>query len=228
MCSIVSVGTSLTVAVFLILLSFAWFCTFTLNSTVFVSPAFRCTVIPSLKFSSLSCVETPPTLTLPVTNVVPVGTVSFTITSAGAVPVLLSNVIVYVIICPSTTVPFSGFAVLCAIAFGFFTVSVTVSVSLSSTIATFFIVSVSFPSGKFSTSTSNVNVSSPLAGIFTVIPSSNSSFPKLSVFDLLLILMLPSTNLVPLGILSIIVTSFPKSPSFFTVIVYLILSPSNA
>ena len=94
MCSVVPVCSSFTVAVFFIFDPFAWFCTFTLNSTVFVSPAFRCTVIPSLKFSSLSCVETPPTLTLPVTNVVPVGTVSFTITSARAVPVLLSSFIV--------------------------------------------------------------------------------------------------------------------------------------
>ena len=163
---------------------------------------------------------------LPVTNVVPAGTVSFTVTSAGAVPLLLSNVIIYVISCPSTTFPSAGSAVFVNLTSDLFTVSVTSSVGVPSTVAVFVITFVN-PSVNSSTVTSKLKAVSPYAGTFTVIPLAKSSSPKLAVSGLLLILMLPSTKLVPSGISSVIWTSSAKPPSFLTVIVYVIFSPST-
>ena len=93
-CSVSPVGTSFTVAVFLICVPSSWSFTVTLNSTVFVSPALKSTLIPLVNSSAVFPVAESPTLMLPSTNVVPVGTVSFTVTVSGAVPWLLSNVIV--------------------------------------------------------------------------------------------------------------------------------------
>ena len=118
---------------------------------------------------------------LPVTNVVPSGTVSFTVTSAGAVPVLLSIVIIYVISCPATTFPFAGSAVFVNLTSDLFTVSVTSSVGVPSTIAVFLITFVKLPPVNSFTVTSKLNVVSPYAGTFTVIPLANWSAPKLAV-----------------------------------------------
>ena len=103
MCSVSSVGSSSTVAVFLICVPLSKSFTVTLNSTVFVSPAAKSTEIPLAKFAAVFSVSNPPTFTLPSTNVVSSGIVSFTVTVSGAVPLLLSNVIIYVICCPATT-----------------------------------------------------------------------------------------------------------------------------
>ena len=70
-------------------------------------------------------------------------------------------------------------------------------------------------------------VSPTFSGTFTSIPLDNWSAPKLDVSGLLLICTLPSTKLVPSGIVSFISTSFAKPPSFLTVIVYVIFSPST-
>ena len=226
-CVVSPVGTSFTVAVFLIGVLSSWSFTVTLNSTVFVSPASKCTWIPLARVSSVSAVVWFPTFTLPVTNVVPAGTVSFTVTSAGAVPLLLSNVIIYVISCPATTLlPLAGSAVFVNLTSDLFTVSVTSSVGVPSTVAVFVITFVN-PSVNSSTVTSKLKAVSPYAGTFTVIPLAKSSSPKLAVSGLLLILMLPSTKLVPSGISSVIWTSSAKPPSFLTVIVYVIFSPST-
>ena len=77
-------------------------------------------------------------------------------------------------------------------------------VLLPSTVAIFFI---SVPFSKSCTVTLNERVVVPavsplFAGTFTVIPLSNSVSPKFDVFSLLLISMLPGTNVVPVGIVS--------------------------
>ena len=162
---------------------------------------------------------------LPGTNVVPAGTVSFTVTVSGAVPVLLSNVIIYVISCPSTTFPSAGSAVLCACTFGLLTVFVVSPVGVPSTVAVFLISLVKLPSVNSFTVTSKLNVDSSLASTGTLIPF--FKFVCVSCVALLFTLMLPSTRRVPSGMLSVTVTSFLKSPSFFIVIVYVIFSPST-
>ena len=227
-CSVCSVGSSSTVAVFLIGVPLFWSFTVTLNSTVFVSPAANVTSIPLASVSSVSAVTEPPTFTLPSTNVVPSGIVSFTVTVSGAVPLLLSNVIIYVICCPATTFPSAGSAVLCASTFGLFTVSVVSSVGSPSTYAVFLIVSVYVFSANSSTVTSKLTVAVPYSGTVTVIPL----FKSVSVYSFssfaFTTSILPSTNSVPSGISSVIIASPLKPPSFLTVIVYFIISPSNA
>ena len=94
MCSVSSVVSPSTVAVFLISALSSSSSTVTLNSTVFVSPASRLTSIPLARVSAVSAVAEPPTFMLPSTNVVPSGISSFTVTVSGAVPRLLSIVIV--------------------------------------------------------------------------------------------------------------------------------------
>ena len=196
-----------------------------MNSTVFVSPASSLTSIPFAKFSAVSAVVWFPTFTLPSTNVVPAGIVSFTVTVSGAVPVLLSSVIIYVISCPATTFPSAGSAVLCTSTFGLFTVSVVSPVGVPSTVAVFLISFVKLPSVNSFTVTSKLNVDSLLASTGTLIPF--FKFVCVSCVALLFTFMLPSTKLVPSGMLSVTVTSFLKSPSFFIVIVYVIFSPST-
>ena len=114
--------------------------TVTLNSTVFVSPAGTSTFIPLASVSAVFSVAKPPTFMLPFTNVVPSGILSFTFTIVGAVPVLLSSVMQYVISCPAITFPFAGLADLLISIFGLFTVSSTSFVGVPSTVAVFLIV----------------------------------------------------------------------------------------
>ena len=106
-----------------------------------------------------------------------------------------------------------------------FTVSVTSFVSVPSTVAVFLITFVKLPSVNSSTVTSKLRVDSPLADTGTVIPLTNVS--SVSCVAELFTLTLPSTKLVPSGIVSITTTFFAKSPSFVTVIVYVIFSPST-
>ena len=165
---------------------------------------------------------------LPSTNVVPVGIVSCTVTVVGAVPVLLSSVMQYVISSSVVTfVPLAGLADLLISTFGLFTVSVISVVGVPSTVAVFLIVLSNVSAGSSSTVTSKLSVAFPYAGTFTVIPLAKLLAPKFVVSGLLLIFMLPSTKLVPVGILSCIWTSSAKPPSFLTVIVYVIFSPST-
>ena len=115
--------------------------------------------IPLANSSAVLFVTCPFTFILPVINVVPVGTVSFTFTVVGAVPLLLSNVIVYVISCPNTTFSVVGLADLLISTFGFFTSVVTSSVvPVSSIIAAFFISLSKLFAGSSSTVTSNVTI----------------------------------------------------------------------
>ena len=84
-----------------------------------LSPAFSAIPIPWLKLFDVSPVEYPSIVTLPSINVVPVGILSVNTTVVGAVPVLLSNVILYVISSLVVTfVPFSGLALLLISTFG--------------------------------------------------------------------------------------------------------------
>ena len=157
---------------------------------------------------------------------VPVGILSFTITVSGAVPWLLSNVIVYVIVSPASTVlPELGLDDLLICTFGLFTVSVTSFVDVPSTVAVLLIVLEYVPDVKVFTVTAKLNVAEPLAGTFTVIPL--DKFDCVLYVVELFTLILPDTKLVPLGIVSFITTFLLKLPSFLTVIVYVILSPST-
>src|SRR5699024_4175009 len=125
-CIVSSVGFSSTVAMFLIWSSSSRSFTVTLNSNVVLSPAFKFTSIPLANSSAELPVDEPFTFILPGTNVVPVGMLSFTTTVAGAFPVLLSNVIMYVISLFAVTVlPDSGIEDLLYFTSAFFTVSVT-------------------------------------------------------------------------------------------------------
>ena len=156
---------SFTVAVFSILSSLSKSFTVTLNSTVVLSPASKSTVIPLVKSESVLLVALSPSFMLPSTNSVPSGIVSFTIAVVGAVPLLLSNVIVYVI--SSFTFTFSplvGSEDLYAIKSALFTTVVTSFVGFSFTVAVFAISFLKFtkssPSNGF-TVTSKLTVVIP-------------------------------------------------------------------
>ena len=106
------------------------------------------------------------------TNVVPVGTVSATTAFVGAVPWLLSNVIVYVIMSPTFTSDFScGSASFQNFKSDLFTVFVTGPIASPSTYAVLLncFVNIS-PSNSF-TVTVKLTVISCCAGTLTVIPS---------------------------------------------------------
>ena len=250
-----SSGSLSIVAMFLISSPLSRSFTVTLNSMSLLSPASKSTFIPFDKSVAFSPSWTSSfTLILPATNVVPSGISSFTITLIGAVPVVLSKCIVYVISSPSFTVfPLAGFDVLLYCKFDLFTVvsvSFVGSSSLSGSsgalfiVATFLIVAVNVsPSSSF-TVTSKLTVTSPavasvvappwfappavslLAGTVTVIPFARSS-AVISSWASSFIFMLPFTNVVPSGMLSFTTTSPAKSPLFCTLIVYVIFSPST-
>ena len=152
---------------------------------------------------------------------------SFTTTVAGAFPVLLSNVIIYVISLFAVTVlPASGIEDLLYFTSALFTVSVTSFVWLSSTKAVFNISLLKFakssPSNG-STVTSKLTVVSPYSGTFTVIPAFKLS--SVSCVGNPFTFILPATNVVPAGSSSLTTTFLSKPPSFLTVIVYVIFSP---
>ena len=171
MCSVSFVGSSSTVATFLIFVPLSKSCTVTLNSTVLLSSGFNVSSIPVVVKSANSYVSCEPSTTiLPSTNVVPVGIVSFTIAVSGAVPSFLT-VIVYVISSPASTVsPLGGTDVFSPFTSALFTISVTGSVGSLSTTAVFTIFFLNSPSGRASTVTSKLNVISPLAFTNSCIP----------------------------------------------------------
>ena len=76
-----------------------------------------------------------------------------------------------------------------------------------------------------STVTLNVNVTESSAGTLTCIPCAKSSAVLVVVSSFICIL--PSVNVVPVGMLSFIVANPSTFPSFSTVIVYVIVSPSD-
>ena len=217
--------------------------TVTLNSIFVLSPAGTSSLIPSAKFVSVnsSCASSFIVM-LPSTNVVPSGILSFTSTSAGAVPFVLSKFIVYVISSPSFTVsPSSALATLFASKSAFF-ISVSVSFVGSSglsgssgflfIVAVFTIVPSNVSPSSSSTVTSKLSSTFPavssfsLAGTSSLIPSAkfvsvNPSCTSLFIF------MLPSTNVVPSGIVSFTNTSPAKSPVFSATILYVIVSFST-
>ena len=203
------------------------FPTFTWKDNVLIWCAEIDTLIPSAKSDSLLSIVKPSKVMFPA-NVVPVGTVSFTSTLVGAVPLLLSNLIVYVIMSPSfTSVPGCGLDSLLAITFGLFTVFVTVFVSTSFTFAVFVISFSNTFSSNSLTVTSKLKVVCPKAGTSTSIPS----FRLLSVYATFcasFIFTLSGTNVVPSGIKSLIVAFPAKLPLFSTVMQYVIVSPSTA
>ena len=106
---------------------------------------------------------------------------------------------------------------------GLFTIVCTSFVSSSSTVAWFVIVFVNSSVPKLFTVTSKLKLAFSLAGTFIVIPLFKSDCVDVGCPDIL-----PGTNVVPCGIVSLITTFFSKSPSFVTVIVYVKVSPSNA
>ena len=160
------------------------------------------------------------------TNVVPSGILSLTFNVIGAVPSVFSNTITYLISSFAVTVsPLAGSDVLPILTCALFTSFATSFVGVSSTKAVFLIVASYFPSGRSFTVTSKLSVSSPYSGTFTVIPLANWS----AVYSVAWYpnLMLPSTNVVPSVIVSLISTLSAKPPSFVTVIIYVIFSPST-
>ena len=170
---------------------------------------------------------------------------SFTNTSAGAFPFVLSRFIVYVISSPSFTVsPSSALAVLLNFRSAFF-ISVVVSFvgsSLSSwssgssgvlsTVAVFSIVPSKMSPSNLFTVTSKLSSVFPgvsafsLAGTSRRIPLPKSASPS-SVLASPFIFMLPSTNVVPAGIVSFTNISVPSSPVFSATILYVIFSFST-
>ena len=125
-------------AVFFIFVPSANLFTVTLNSRTFSCPTPTVKLIPFAKsFAVLPSLATSSIFILPSTNVVPVGTVSFTITLPSLVPSFLTFIL-YVISSPSTTLlPLDGALSLCAVIFGFVTFVVTLFVSSLSTVAWF-------------------------------------------------------------------------------------------
>ena len=106
------------------------------------------------------------------TNVVPVGTVSFTIAVVGAVPLLLSNVIVYVIGSPAfTSVPACGSDSFQNFKSDLFTVLFTGPTASPSTYAVLLNCFVRESPSNVFTVTVNDIVVCPCFGTFTVIPS---------------------------------------------------------
>ena len=207
LCVIVSVGTSFTVAVFDICALFSKSFTVTLNDNSATSCADNSTFIPLANSSAVYLVVLSFNTIESVTNVVPSGTLSFTFTVVGAVPVLLSKVIVYVIVsfCFTST-SLVGFDVLLGITFGLFTVFVTVFVSVEFTLAVFSIVFSNIPFAKVFTVTLKLKVVLPCAGTSTAIPLFKSS--AVYAVSPLFTLTEFSTNVVPSGIESFIV-AFP-------------------
>ena len=118
--------------------------------------------------------------------------------------------------------PLAGLAVFVGTTCGLFTVVVTSFVWLLSTVAWFVIVLVYTPVLNPFTVTSKLKVVCPLAGTFTVIPLLKSNCVDDGCPDIL-----PGTNVVPSGISSLITTFFSKSPSFLTIMLYVIFSPSK-
>ena len=201
-------------------------CTVTWNDNVFTSCGAKFMLIPLFKSFSTLSKGFPSRDILPSSNVVPLGTVSFTFTLVGAVPRLLSNLIVYVILSPAfTSVPALSDS-LVTITFGLFTVSCTEFVFTSFTVAVFEICFSNVPSGNVFTLTWKVKVVCPRAGTSTSIPF--CKFKDVNSFlSSSLIFMLSCTKLVPSGIGSFIVAFPSKSPLFLTVILYVITSPST-
>ena len=231
-CVVSFVGVSFTVATFLICVLLSISCTLTLNSSVVLSPASRSTAIPLAKSSAVLLVELPPTFMLPSTKLVPSGIISFTIAVVGAVPLLLSNVIVYVIsLFTVTFAPLSGSEDLWAIKSALFTSVSTSFVGFSFTVAVFiisFLKSTKSSPCSGSTVTSKLTVASPCAGtLFTSIPSCKFASVLSSAKGTPFTFILPSTNVVPAGSTSLTMALPAKPPSFLTVIVYVIVSPSN-
>ena len=151
-----------------------------------------------------------------VESFVPSGILSFTVNvSTFSFPKLLI-VIVYLILSEAVTLPCSIFSVVCLITSADFSNDTTgILVSFVSTPSTFALFTNSFAS--FPTVTTNLNIDVFLSGTFTFIPASRSS-AVYSCFSLFIVI-LSSTSVVPSGILSFMIISFAKSPSFVAVIV---------
>ena len=154
------------------------------------------------------------------TNVVPVGTSSVTVTVPSPFP-LFVNFIVYVNVSPTfASVLSANFSPVILATF----VS-TSSVGMFPTVAVLFTDFTTSPAVVFSfTITSKLTEASPFAGTTTlfhvIVPFSLSKFP----FSVIL----PSTKVVPSGMLSFITVVPATSDVFFAVIVYLIVSPTFA
>ena len=233
LCVISSVGvfSSPVYAIFVISCPLFKSFTVTLNSNVALSPAGTDIVTPFSKSSMLISVSSPFSFKLFSTYVVPSGTLSCTRISPSIVPNVLSNFILYVISFPAVTVlALSGSDSFVAVIYAFFTVVCTVSFSVSSTVAVFVIGLVYIPVANSSTVTSKLTVKVPAVSPSFAVTLSVIPFARFSCVNSVLacpfIFMLPSTKFVPSGIVSCILTSLLKPPSFLTVIVYVIFSPS--
>ena len=157
---------------------------------------------------------------LPSTNVVSAGMLSLTVTFPDT-SLVFSNVIVYINLSPAFTTCL--FTSLLNVITGVFTSSVGVSLTFASF--------VSFPIVPFSTITLKLTVAvpAPLSLVFgtsTSIPSFKS-FSVNSAFSTPLTLMLPSTNVVPVGTSSFTVAVPSAFPVFVTFIVYVNFSPAT-
>ena len=157
---------------------------------------------------------------LPSTNVVFSGASSFTITFPDT-SLEFTSVIVYRILSPAFTVDCSAFLL------NVITGVLTSSVGISFTVASF----VSIPVVPSFTITSKLTVAVPAPfvlafGTSTLIPSFKS-FSVNSAFSTPLTLMLPSTNVVPVGTSSFTVAVPSAFPVFVTFIVYVNFSPAT-
>ena len=215
-------------AVFFIFVPSANLFTVTLNSRTFSCPIPTVKLIPFAKsFAVLPSLATSSIFILPSTNVVPVGTVSFTITLPSLVPSFLTFIL-YVISSPSKTLfPLDGVLSLWAKIFGFVTFVVTLFVSSLSSVAWFSNVLLNTSFAKTSTIPANVTSTVPFAGTSTGIPffkfcsvyTVPTSPTWISVF---------LSNVKPAGNVSLNVTVFARFPSFFILTVYVTFSPSVA
>jgi len=201
------------------------------NSTS--NPSANCASVFVVSSTSSFFIDTTPL------KLVPFGALSFTFAVVGAVPLLLSSNIVYVISSPAFTfVPSPGFTDFVTCKSGLFTVTSTSSscvLSFSVTTATFFNVFVSIPSANSSTVTLNSTIVCPatsvpssffpFAGTFTVIPAAKSADVYVVSSDA--IITDPCTMLNPSGIVSVTTASVSLLPVFVTVILYTIVCPSN-
>ena len=204
---------------------------FTVNAIDFSSPASKVTSIPA--FNSAFVYDFPSNSILP-TNVVPVGIVSDIFTVPFPSPSFLA-VNVYVILSNScngfsfvTSVPSACFPSLVFTVVIFATFVSTSSVGVFPTVAVLLTDFTSTTSSPIFvvlfTTTSKLTETSPFAGTTTlfhvIVPFSLSKFP----FPFIL----PSTKVVPSGMLSFITVVPSTSVVFFAVIVYLIVSPTFA
>ncbi len=186
----------------------------TVNVIVFSSPGNNVTSIPLFNSCSVYSLSSPVKVMFP-TNVVPAGTWSATFTVPFPSP-LFVDVNLYVIVSNSCNTSFEAILSFTVVIFATF-VS-TSSVSSSPTVAIFLtVLTTSLLFSLFITTIKLTVEAPPFFVTFIVIPLAKSSavYVESSPFTL----MLPSTNVVPVGIVSFTIVAPSSFPLFVAVIV---------